>query len=124
MAQIPLGYDTATDSFVNFSGQVAWSFEVNNNFARILLGQIRHAIQVYRFDNSGSFPSASISSEIAVYLPSFGMPPVPVGANAGSSAVAIEAVPLGGMTVGGTEGWRYSTASGEFRINDTTYFWY
>lgn len=89
------------------------------NGAKQTLSVIRDAIERYAAQNGGALPTAPATDLIADELLRSPFPKCPIGANAGSAAVAVEAAAT--LTVGGIEGWRYSSQTGEFIINDGAY---
>ncbi len=97
----PKMFDTASDAKLSATKQS--------------LAVLRDAIELYKAQ-TGSYPTASISTELAPYLRG-PFPKVETGANAGSDAVRTHS---GSPTPTGTQGWAYDTTSGAFIINDTT----
>lgn len=95
----------AAPKFINTSQ------EASENSAKQTLSVVRNAIEMYIAQNNGTKPTvAGIAGELAPYIRG-SFPACPVGANAGSAAVGA------GLTIGGTEGWRYDTTTNAFIIN-------
>jgi general secretion pathway protein G len=88
-----------------------------DNGLRQTLSVVRDAIERYAAENGGDYPpggnQAAFKTAIASYLRG-PFPTCPVGGN--NADVAVGAV----STVGGSEGWRYNTATGEFLVNSST----
>jgi prepilin-type N-terminal cleavage/methylation domain-containing protein len=105
----------AAPRFLNTSGAAT------DNGLRQTLAVIRDAIELYTATpvadggGGGLLPTAAanLAADIGPFLRG-DFPPCPVGANAGSAAVAAiaEADPSAG-----TEGWRYDSATGHFGVN-------
>ena len=89
------------------------SATASDNGVKQTLAVIRDAIERYAAQKGGSLPSAPATDLITENLIRAPFPKCPVGTNAGSADVKVDP----DMTPGGTEGWRYSTATGEFIIN-------
>jgi general secretion pathway protein G len=83
-----------------------------DNGLRQTLGVVRDAIERYAAENGGTFPGATFTTQIAPYMRGT-FPTCPVGNK--NANVAVGTV----NTVGGTEGWRYNTSTGEFMVNST-----
>jgi len=92
------------------------------NGAKQTLSIVRDAIERYAAQNGGALPTAPATDLTTapneLLRPPF--PACPIGSNKNAN-VAVEAVPFGGLTVGGAQGWRYSSQSGEFIINEAPY---
>jgi len=87
------------------------------NTTRQSLAIIRDAIELYRME-TGAYPSAPT---VAANMTSFihGEFPAPeIGPNAGNQNIKAF---TGTLTVGGTEGWAFDAAAGNFRVNATPY---
>lgn len=84
-----------------------------DNGLRQTLGVVRDAIERYAAENGGKFPgtdAATFKTTLEPYLRGK-FPVCPVGANKNAN------VAYGTSTVGGTEGWRFNSTTGEFIVN-------
>lgn len=88
------------------------------NAAKQSLVVVRDAIEMYRAEN-GAYPTsaATLATTLKPYLRG-PFPPAPLGANAGSSAVAVGTDPP--TVVSGGAGWAFTVATGDFYLNDVT----
>jgi prepilin-type N-terminal cleavage/methylation domain-containing protein len=89
----------------------------SDNAAKESLGVVRDAIERYTAEHGGAIPApadgpAFVGLMVPQYLRAF--PKCPVGNQNADIKVA-----TGAVTVGGTEGWQYSTADGTFIINSS-----
>lgn len=87
------------------------------NSSRQSLAIIRDAVEIYRIE-SGAYPTAAtLAANMTSYI--HGNFPAPeVGDIAGDNNVKAFTAPL---TPGGTEGWAFDAATGDFRINASPY---
>jgi general secretion pathway protein G len=88
------------------------------NSAKQSLATIRNAIEMYKADN-GSNPAdaATLATVLKPYLKG-PFPAAPIGANAGSAAVAVGTDPAAVVT--GGAGWAYTASTGDFYLNDAS----
>ena len=88
-----------------------------NNATKQSLATIRNAIELYKVEN-GAYPSnaSTLPTLLKPYIKG-PFPAAPLGANAGSAAVAVGVEPAAVVT--GGAGWAFNTTTGDFYLNDT-----
>ncbi len=94
--------------------------DATDNSARMSLEVIRDAIEAHASQNTGTYPSGTsdaVKTALKPYLRGT-FPASLVGNQNADIAVETGNAPV---TVGGTEGWRYNSDTGEFIINDAGY---
>ena len=87
-----------------------------DNSVKQTLNTVRNAIQMYSVDHAGDFPGqdSDLDVDLAEYIRG-PFPVCPVGPALNSSIKYTTGIPAG--TLAPTEGWQYSTDTGEFIIN-------
>jgi general secretion pathway protein G len=91
--------------------------DARDSGTRQSIAVIRDAMELHRAREGGYPAAATFAADLADYLR--GPFPAPeVGGNAGDNNVAPTGQDPITAASGGTEGWIYNAATGEFRIND------
>ncbi|MDB5388880.1 MAG: hypothetical protein JWM11_4526 [Planctomycetaceae bacterium] len=88
------------------------------NAAKQSLATVRSAIELYKGEQ-GAYPpdSTTLQTVLKPYLKGQ-FPAAPIGANAGSTGVAVGQDPPAVVT--GGLGWAYTASTGDFYMNDTS----
>lgn len=93
------------------------SSDATDNSLKQTLSVIRNGIELHAARNAGQFPNAADSAAFHTAMETYlrgKFPVCPVGNKNNSVAVEVADAPL---TVGGTEGWKYNSTTGEFICN-------
>ena len=94
--------------------------DATDNSARMSLEVIRDAIETYASQNSGDYPKGT-GAEVKTALKDYirGVFPKSLVGNENAD-IAVETADAD-LVVGGPEGWKYNSTTGEFIINDAAY---
>lgn len=88
------------------------------NSAKQSLATIRNAIELYKADTGFNPPDAATFVTVLKPYLKGPFPAAPLGANAGSAAVAVGTDPA--SVVSGGAGWAYTASTGDFYLNDAS----
>jgi general secretion pathway protein G len=88
------------------------------NAAKQSLATVRNAIELFKGEQ-GTYPpdATTLQTVLKPYLKGQ-FPAAPIGANAGSTGIAVGVDPIAVVT--GGSGWAYNPTTGDFYMNDTS----
>ncbi|MEO0529831.1 MAG: type II secretion system protein [Planctomycetota bacterium] len=95
------------------------SASATENSLRTTLSVVRDAIELYAAQNGGAFPGTGI--DFKTDLQDYIRGDFPICNVAGTPNADVAIVTDAAPTVGGTEGWKFSSTSGAFICNVTGY---